>query len=371
MWLDFFFLFLKKNWRLKQCLFKEWRKNGQSAGSVIYRYNMHRRLYLCTFSPPRLPFSAPPAAPWLVYLPPAWVLITMPWTRLGLGAKVAVYIPPLWAFVTDLCHFFLPLTERGGMRWRKSRLGASRRAVAAQHPPACRSQAEVNETVCQGGFGREKVSDNEQMSLLFFAWEERVQFNLHCTQNPRDEAGRRQIWKPPDGIKSRLTLICLSQQLILGSKSNDLRCSLYAFLKYALHIMMIMMIIIILLIIIIIMSDETMAKDISGREAERMEKIYVPKMKASTVGCIFDVWLEIQCVIEDVAILFTRGNGNTVELSIAREKLLAWVRVDFVLTRTSSDFSLFKEIWGESAFNCWEALGEEEGGREQSGLLGM
>lgn len=148
--------------------------------------------YLCTFSPPYLPFSVPPAASWLVYLPPAWVLITMPWTWLGWGAKVAVYIPPLCAFVTDLCHFFLPLTERRDAV-KKEQIRASRRAVAAQQPPACRSQAEVNETVCQGGFGREKVSDNEQMSLLFFAWEERKEFNLHSTRNQRDEAGRRQI----------------------------------------------------------------------------------------------------------------------------------------------------------------------------------
>lgn len=54
---------------------------------------------------------------------------------------------------------------------KKEQIRANRRAVAAQQPPACRSQAEVNETVCQGGFGREKVSDNEQMSLLFFLLE--------------------------------------------------------------------------------------------------------------------------------------------------------------------------------------------------------
>lgn len=113
------------------------------------------------------------------------------------GSQGCCLYPSFMSVCEWLVPFFfffnLPLTERRDAV-KKEQIRASRRAVAAQQPPACRSQAEVNETVCQGGFGREKVSDNEQMSLIFFfAWEKRKEFNLHCTQNPRDVAGRRQI----------------------------------------------------------------------------------------------------------------------------------------------------------------------------------
>ena len=66
-----------------------------------------------------------------------------------MGVEVAVYEGSLRTFVTDQCHVF---RQRRGLQWRRPD-----RASRSSSAPACRSQAEVNETVCQGGWSAKSV----------------------------------------------------------------------------------------------------------------------------------------------------------------------------------------------------------------------
>lgn len=126
---------------------------------------------------PSFPFFVLPAGTVVVYLPPTWVLITMPSTWAGWGVEVAVY-KVLYEHLWLTSATFLDSTE--GCT-EEDQIG---RVVPAQRLPVEVKQRWMRQSV--RGVQARKASDNEQMSW-YFAQEESTEFNLQYTRYVRED----------------------------------------------------------------------------------------------------------------------------------------------------------------------------------------
>ena len=120
----------------------------------------------------------------VVYLPPTWVLITMPSTSAGWGWR--------WLFMRVLCeHLWLTSAMFSDSAEGCSEEDQIGRAVPAQRLPVGVKQRWMRQSV--RGVEARKVSDNEQMSW-YFAQEERMEFNLQCTRYVREDLPTTRRW---------------------------------------------------------------------------------------------------------------------------------------------------------------------------------